>query len=248
MSSAPFSIPRALQVGWRKLLANPSTFVRVWAFSVIALAIPQVSVVLLDPDEATRRGSAIFLLGGFLFAAIAVWVSLVWFRVALGCIEGREVRLMDLRRDVHLLPRYATASLLYVMVGGARLLPFIVPGLTWISRCALYPFVLLQHDLGPRQSLRASTEVSEGSRRRIFYLLMTFAGINLLGLTALLIGFLVTCPVTVLAFAHVYRDGFESGVSDTAKVMAEGASGTTRRQPEEGSAWDDPCRGKEGAD
>jgi hypothetical protein len=53
-------------------------------------------------------------------------------------------------------------------------------------------------------SLRKSTALSKGVKGRLVLLFIALVGLNLLGLLALVVGLLVTIPISLFAFAHVY--------------------------------------------
>lgn len=54
------------------------------------------------------------------------------------------------------------------------------------------------------ESLRKSSALTHGIKGRLVLFALAIAGINILGAIALLVGLLVTIPISVLAFAHVY--------------------------------------------
>ncbi|MBP7770804.1 MAG: DUF975 family protein [Candidatus Pacebacteria bacterium] len=54
------------------------------------------------------------------------------------------------------------------------------------------------------ESLPKSTKLTHNIKWRLVLFALAIAGLNLLGLLALVVGLLVTIPVSVLAFAHVY--------------------------------------------
>jgi hypothetical protein len=57
---------------------------------------------------------------------------------------------------------------------------------------------------GALESLSKSTALTSGVKWRIALFMLAILGLNILGLLALLVGLLVTIPVSFLAFAHVY--------------------------------------------
>lgn len=54
------------------------------------------------------------------------------------------------------------------------------------------------------ESLRQSTTLTHGVKWRLVLLVLALAGLNILGLLALVVGLLVTVPMSMFAFAHVY--------------------------------------------
>lgn len=57
---------------------------------------------------------------------------------------------------------------------------------------------------GVMESLPKSTKLTHNIKWRLVLFMLAIAGLNILGFLALVVGLLVTVPVSVLAFAHVY--------------------------------------------
>ncbi len=89
-----------------------------------------------------------------------------------------------------------------VIVG---LILLVVPGLIAISALLFTTYLVAERNLGPIESIKESIRITKGHRLALFGFLMLFLLINILGALALLVGLLVTLPVTMLALVHAYR-------------------------------------------
>lgn len=91
---------------------------------------------------------------------------------------------------------------LMILVGFILL---IVPGFYLLARFGLVPFFVLDQNLGPIEALKAASKASEGKRWFLFLFFISAFLTNVLGALLLLVGLLFTIPLTLVAFAVVYR-------------------------------------------
>jgi uncharacterized membrane protein len=100
---------------------------------------------------------------------------------------------------------YFISSLLYGLMILIGILLFIIPGLYVLARYALFPFFVLDKNMGPVEALKAASKASEGKRWFLFLFLIVLGLINIGGALLLGIGLLFTIPISLLAFTAVYR-------------------------------------------
>jgi uncharacterized membrane protein len=67
------------------------------------------------------------------------------------------------------------------------------------------PFVIVDRGVGPIEALKESKSLTEGVRWELFLFWAALVVLNILGLVALLIGLLITYPVSSMATNYVYR-------------------------------------------
>lgn len=97
---------------------------------------------------------------------------------------------------------YFTSSDVYFVIVGA--LAFI--WLIYMSiRLMFAEYAVIDKKKGPIEAVKESFRISQGSWWKIFLFGLTLAGINILGALALLVGLLVSIPVSSLALVHAYR-------------------------------------------
>lgn len=97
------------------------------------------------------------------------------------------------------------ANILFAIMLFVGLFLLIVPGLYVLARFGLFPFFILDKNLGPLESLKEASIASEGVRWPLFLLFVVCLVLNILGVLFFGIGLLITVPVTLLALAAVYR-------------------------------------------
>lgn len=81
----------------------------------------------------------------------------------------------------------------------------VIPGIYWSIRLYMFPWVLVDKDVGPFEAMRQSWEMTRGSCWNFFLLALLLGAVNILGMIALLFGLLITVPLSIVAIGYVYR-------------------------------------------
>ena len=81
----------------------------------------------------------------------------------------------------------------------------IVPGIIFTLMFLFTTFIVVDRELGPIEAMKDSHRITRGHKWPLLGFLVLLMLINLAGLMALVVGLLVTIPVTSLAFTHAYR-------------------------------------------
>jgi uncharacterized membrane protein len=66
-------------------------------------------------------------------------------------------------------------------------------------------FIVIDRGLGPIVAMKESRRITRGYKWQLLGFVLVLTLINLVGALAVLVGLLVTIPVTSLAFVHAYR-------------------------------------------
>jgi uncharacterized membrane protein len=69
----------------------------------------------------------------------------------------------------------------------------------------LTPFIVIERAFGPIEAMKESHRLTYGHKWKLLGFTLLLLLINLLGALALIVGLLVTIPVSTLAFVHAYR-------------------------------------------
>jgi uncharacterized membrane protein len=80
-----------------------------------------------------------------------------------------------------------------------------LPGIYFAIRFYLFIYFIVDKKAGIIESLKRSWEITKGQAWNLFLFNLVLLAINLLGAICLLIGLLVTIPISELATAFVYR-------------------------------------------
>jgi uncharacterized membrane protein len=96
-------------------------------------------------------------------------------------------------------------SILLGLTVAAGLILLIVPGIIFALMFMFTTFIVIDREFGPIDSMKESRRLTYGHKWKLLGLSLLLVLINLLGLAVLVVGLLVSIPVSSLAFAHAYR-------------------------------------------
>lgn len=213
---ARFSQSEAIRFGWEKVKANLKFFI---GLSVAILAVYVLANVI---------GGALGKAGGFMvflfqvaFFFLSTYVAIIVSRMALNFVDNGSSTWAELFPPRVNYWTYLLASVLFNLITFAGTLLLIVPGVIWGLMFAFYNYFIIDKQVGVMDSLKASAAATKGSRWNLFLFFLTLLGINILGLLALVVGLVVTLPLSALATAYVYRQ-LSAGEAVEAAVPAAG--------------------------
>ena len=101
--------------------------------------------------------------------------------------------------------KYLFANILVGILVGVGFLLLIVPGVVLAIVLVFVKFLVVDRGLWPIEAMRESARITREHRLDLFLMVLVGIILNIVGMIALLVGLLVTIPVTMLAFAHAYR-------------------------------------------
>jgi hypothetical protein len=218
--SNSFSIRGAIVDGWRVLRAHSSLVFRVM-LTLFALEVAYAIVTRV------LGGTLLGALAEVALVVLSIYIGAGFLVIALKLARGQDAHYRDLLPPSALVLNYFLASLLS---GVIVLVPLVVLVLlllggrlgTWFgfalfmggALCALlsayfmlrYLFVKLAavDGAGITGSLRASAAMTAGRKWHLVLLVLALVALNLVGLLCLVVGLVVTVPLSVLALARVY--------------------------------------------
>jgi hypothetical protein len=155
-------------------------------------------------------------------------VFLLWVvntLIAIGIIKSflmisrnEEPVIREVFFQTHLFFPYIFATICYglAVIGGFILL--IIPGFIFMLMFGMYPYLIIDKDLGPIESLKRSRVITKGSRWRIFVFGLVIALLNIGGLLCLIVGVFFTLSISYVAMAYVY-DRLENGTTKDVEIV-----------------------------
>lgn len=191
MAGHDFSKSEAIKFGWDTTTGNLGLMVM---SLIIIMAIGVMPVVASD--------SWVVMVVTWVLD-IVVGMGIV--RMTLRFVDGDKGELVDLFSPIPLIPNYLIASIVVCIGVSVGFVLLILPGIYLSVRWYMFPWVLVDKGVGPFEALRQSWEMTRGSFWNLFLLGFLLCLINILGTMALLIGLLVTIPLSVVAVGYVYR-------------------------------------------
>lgn len=214
------SVKESLRAGWNGFKARP------WVFIQAGLVLLAVNVAVSIIQEVVEKQGEVspdltFGIANLLVALLALVVS---FLMSMGetnfFLRAHDsVKTASIRDLWHPQPfwKYSIAMLLLGFAIFIGLLLLIVPGVILAILTLFVGFIIIEKKVGPVTAFKESVALTKGNRWPLFWLSLAMIGVNILGFLALVVGLLVTVPVTYLAITHVYRmlSGDKTDSTDT---------------------------------
>jgi uncharacterized membrane protein len=101
--------------------------------------------------------------------------------------------------------KFLGTSILLALAVAIGFVLLIVPGIIFGLMFMFATFIVIESELGPIDAMSESHRLTRGYKWHLFGLVLLLLLINLLGLLALIVGILVSIPVSTFAFVHAYR-------------------------------------------
>jgi len=220
VKSNGFSAREAVRFGWDRMSDRIEFYVGTYILYGLILLLPgaffALTVVFAARAEyapALIFGILTYLVGTLVYTGMFIG----YIKTSLLLIDGKDFGIPDLRPSFSEMYRFLIAGAIYLFMVGIGLLLFIVPGI--ILAIKYYPFswLIIEHDLGPIESLKRSSEITRGFGGDLFRFFFLCYIVLLAGMLFCLIGLIVAFPTVMVATTYVYRTliGQEASQSHT---------------------------------
>jgi uncharacterized membrane protein len=186
------------RLGWEAFKKRP------WFFIGMVVLVMLISGILgaLSPDPVTNVYEFVL--------ACAIVVLNIFVEMGLVAFALKVTSNLDHTsvKDLwHPQPfwKYVGVKILTGIIVVIGLVLLIVPGIIAALALLFATYLVIDRNLGPIEAIKESVRITKGHRWQLFLLALAVIGINILGALALLVGLVVTVPVSLLAVAHAYR-------------------------------------------
>jgi uncharacterized membrane protein len=192
-----FSMQDVFSRGWTIFKENIGLLLGV---HVIALCIEFLPQLLLGDSPGVKAVVVIFSL------LLTFVTALGLVRIGLNLVDGEDANLADLFSCAHLVFKYLIASVLHGILILAGILLLIVPGLIWAAQFSQWPYLMVEHEMGPIEAMKESSRITRGTRGKLILLYFAMILLFILGVLAVLVGVVVAYAVATVIGATVYRE------------------------------------------
>ena len=194
------SVRESLAFGWNTFKNRPG--ILVGGFAVGAFVMILTSSILDTPNM--DPGIASFIMG-LASMVIGVFVEMGFTAFALRAHDSIDSVAIKHLWNPATFWKYLGAKIINGVIVVLGLILFIVPGIIAALGLMFSTYLVIDTHTGPIEALKESWRVTKGHKMQLFLLMLAIVLLNLLGFIALVIGLLVTVPVSMLAMAHAYR-------------------------------------------
>jgi uncharacterized membrane protein len=199
-----FSTQAAIRFGWETFKRRPWFFVGATVVILLASVLLDSFTSAIDtamsgsPNEPSIVGSVISF-------GLGTLISMGATAFFLAAHDNPDA--VDLSSLWHPRPfwKYLGASILLGLAVGIGLVLLIVPGIIFMLMFMIVTFIVIDRELGPIEAMTESKRITHGYKWSLLGFSLVLVLVNLLGILALVVGLLVSIPVSSLAFAYAYR-------------------------------------------
>ena len=196
-----FSVRESLKFGWSETKAHNALLFQVM-LTFFALQITSAALDHMLSHSPLGIASSIIL------TLIGIWISAGFVLIALKLAEGHTAHYADLFPPMKTVWRFFLTGVVAGVLIAAGFILLIIPGVYLALRFSMARFALLDttltHQHYIKESLRKSSEMTQDIKWRLLGFFAILILLNIIGALLLLVGLLVTVPVTMLAYAHLY--------------------------------------------
>jgi len=212
-----FSKKEALVFGWKTTTNNFPFFLGL----VALLAAFSFSVGylgdLFEQQEILLGSLTIFVIAVIGGTILEMGILLI----TLELYDQKAAHYKDILIPKNYLFRYLIAKIAYGLVVVVGLILLIVPGVIWALKYAFVRYLIVDKGLSIKEAFKESSNITQGAKWSIFWLSIMIALINILGALALVVGLFLSIPISIMAYAYVYRKLLEG---HTFKFKQEGST------------------------
>jgi uncharacterized membrane protein len=136
---------------------------------------------------------------------VATFLQMGFVNSTLLITSHKKPRLNQLYANGHHFISWIVACFLISLIVTVGFILFIFPGFYLLARFSLFPFFILDKNMGPLEAMGASLKASKGKCWPLFVLFLCTLLLNILGCLLLGIGLLITVPLSTLVWASAYK-------------------------------------------
>jgi hypothetical protein len=192
-----FSIREALRFGWEKTKAHSMLLFQV----LITLFALQVAYSIVGH---TLQHTLIGILATIALVVAETVVGIGFTIIALKIAEEKSASYRDILPSWEIFWRYILATMLAGLLTVAGFILLVIPGIYLSLRFSMVRFAVLEHT-GIWKNLKRSGRLTHGMKWKLLGFFIVMGLLNVVGAICLLVGLLVSIPVTTIAYAHVYK-------------------------------------------
>lgn len=197
--------------GWQVVKANMLFFIAVMIVGGIVSGSADTISEMIAPSETTdfftlplAKQIALLLLD-VIGWALTLIIGIGYNRISLSFCDQVKPPFETLFSFRGIFWKYAIMEFLRGLLVFAGLLMLIIPGIYFALSAFAAPFFIIDYQLSPDQAIKASFRVTKGCRWQLLGFFLLLILLNLGGFLCLVVGLLVTVPISLIATALAYR-------------------------------------------
>ncbi len=151
------------------------------------------------------RETALSIVISLAFSALSIFLEIGFLKIILKLVDGIKAEFSELWAYPQYFVNLFVSSIIFGLIVVVGLILLVVPGIYLALRLQFYSFYVVDKNAGFSDALKMSWEKTRGKVLDLFLFGLLLIALNILGALALLVGLLVTIPVSFVAVALLYR-------------------------------------------
>jgi uncharacterized membrane protein len=204
-----FEIEEALSFGWKATKENLGFLIGTILLFWIICFVPVIFATIWWKNNgqgfALSPESITYFVFRIVFWVLQAVMMMGLLKIILKLIDKGVPKIGDLFSCFHLFPRYFFSSILYLLIILGGLILLIIPGIIFAIKYQFYLYFIVDKGQGAIDALKKSSQITKDVKLKLFLFGLVLIFINIAGLLCLLVGVLVSAPLTLISLAYVYR-------------------------------------------
>ncbi|MFZ2769819.1 MAG: hypothetical protein WAZ50_01710 [Minisyncoccia bacterium] len=193
-----FSIDEAIKHGWALFKVNKKLLII-------------TTILFLILSNLNNQGGRGYYQHGSLVVwlvlfAVGILIKIGWYKILLKVEDGVATSPKELFTHIDSFLKYLAVYILYVLSMIIGFVLLITPGFYMALKYGFAPIIILdKKDISIGDAFRKSAEITDGVKWKLLWAFIVLGFLNFVGLLVLVVGLLVSIPVSMLAYVHIYR-------------------------------------------
>lgn len=187
-----------IKQSWEIVKRNVQIIVLLMGVFVLYSFVQSFVVKALGESFISSLVSLAFTLG-------SIFLQIGFIKIVLKIVDGQKADIQQLWAYPQYFLRAVVVTIVMGLAIGIGLILLIIPGVYLALRLQFALYFLVDKDMAAMDSLKASWKATEGNILNLFFFMLLLIGINILGAVALLVGLLITIPISFVAVSLLYR-------------------------------------------
>lgn len=152
----------------------------------------------------SKQGPIIDFILTIVRAVVGIIISMGFLNISLKFADGTKPKITDIFYTKPFI-NYFLVSLVKTVIVAVGVVLLIIPGIIFGIRLQFATYLVIDKNMGISDALKKSWDMTRGKTINLFQFGILLFLVNLVGFLALIVGLLITIPLSMVATAYVYR-------------------------------------------
>lgn len=186
-------LDQIITAAWKTLKKKPKEILGFF------LAVGVIS--LLNMALVSQFDSILSQIESWIFGAL-VQVATVTFTINI--LKKRKTKIVDRFKNYMMVLKLIVGNILSGIIVFLGFIALIIPGIVFAVRLQFVSYLMIEKDMGPIEAIKGSWKLTKNNFYTLLGLGIVTLLLNIFGLLLLVVGLLVTIPLTSLAQSYVF--------------------------------------------